>query len=82
MTYIHVPTATSQNSKRLADDLQRVIEEHKRDHPGLSNAEIDQALQIAGSATGAQKKKEIIVASVTALLFGLGLLAFWLFRST
>lgn len=81
MTYVYVPPATSQNAKRLADDLQRVIEQHKRDHPGLSKAEIDQALRLAGTASGASKSKEIIIAAVTALLFGLGLLAFWLFRA-
>ena len=82
MSYVYVPPATSQNVQRLAGELQRVIEEHKRDHPGLSKAEIHQALQLTGRATGASKSKEIIVAAVTALLFGIGLLAFWLYRAS
>ena len=80
MTYIHVPPATSQNAQRLAGDLQRVIEQHQREHPGLKKSDIDQALQLAGRATGAKKSTEIVLAGVTALLLGLGLLAFWMFR--
>ena len=82
MTYVYVPPATSQNAQRLAADLQRVIEEHQRNHPGLSNAEVHQALQLAGQATGARKNKELILAGVTALLLGMGLLAFWWIRSS
>lgn len=82
MTYIHVPVATSQNTQRLADDLQRVIEQHERDHPGLSKAEIDEALKIAGSATGVRKNQRIILAGVMSLLVGVGLLAYWLFRQS
>ena len=81
MTYVYVPPATSQNAQRLASDLQRVIEDHQRDHPGLSKAEIHLALQIAGQSTGARRNKEIIIAAVTALLLGIGLLAFWLIRA-
>ena len=81
MTYVYVPPATSQNAQSLANELQRVIEEHQREHPGLSKAEIHQALQIAGQSTGASRSKEIIVAAVTALLLGVGLLAFWLIRA-
>jgi hypothetical protein len=81
MTYVYVPPATSQNAQRLAGDLQRVIEEHQRDHPGLSKSDIDQALRLAGQATGARKTKELVVAGVMALLLGVGLLAFWLFQS-
>jgi hypothetical protein len=81
MTYVPVTPATSQNAQRLADELKRVIEEHKRAHPGLSGADIQQALRLAGTATGAQTPRRLILVGVWALLFALGLLAFWLFRA-
>jgi hypothetical protein len=78
MTYVHVPVATSQNAQRLANDLSRVIDDHKRDHPGLSPADIRQALQIAGAGVGAGRTRQLVVAIAAGLLLLVGLLTFFL----
>ena len=78
MTYIHVQPATSRNAQRLAGELQRVIDEHKRDNPGLSKTDIHQALRLAAMGAGVDRRKQIGVAIGVALTLLFGLLAFYM----
>jgi len=81
MPVVHVSPATSQNAQRLANDLRRVIDEHERAHPGLSKADIHEALQLAGQSSGAKSRRKLVLTVVMGVLFAFGLLAYLQFRA-
>ena len=78
MTYVYVPPATSQKAHRLARELERVIEEFRRENKGMSDAEVRAALRLAGTRASGGGRKEVLLALGAALLVCLGLLAFFL----
>jgi len=79
MTYVYVPPAPSRNAQRLAEELTRVIDQHKRANPGLSKVDIEQALQIAARKTGGTSTRgALALALVAGLLLAFGVLAFFL----
>ncbi len=69
----HVSQASAQ-SQELAHKLEHVIREYRQSHPQLGEGEIQQAIQMAASRTGAgvQRTRLVLVllvaASVAALL--------------
>ena len=77
MSYVYVPPATSQKAHRLADELGRVIDDFRRENRGMSDAEVRAALRLAGTRASGNARKEVLLALGVALLFGLGLLAFF-----
>jgi hypothetical protein len=77
MNYVYVPPATSQKAHRLAGELGRVIEDFRRENRGVTDAEVRAALRLAGTRASGSARKEALIAAGVALLFGLGLLAFF-----
>lgn len=81
---IIVPPVSSQATAtaiELGRKLTAVIQEFKQSHPGVSASEIQQALKIAESNTGASAQRTQIIALLTGLLLAGALLAFYFARA-
>lgn len=73
MSYVpivpHVPTPPSPRAVELAARLTHVIREFEQENPGLTRADLDQAVGLARQATGADKvAQRAVVAAVAGVL--------------
>jgi len=81
MSFAFVPAPPpSAKVRRLAKDLEKVIEDFRRANPNTSTIEINQALRLAQHATGGATAGRIVIAVAIALLLA-GLLVFYLFSA-
>jgi len=82
MSYVPTPTSVpaSPQAQELAHKLEHVIREYRQSHPGLSSSEVQQAIKMAETRTGAGglRTQATVMAMVglTVLLL-LGSLFFW-----
>jgi len=68
----HVSQASAQ-SQELAHKLEHIIREYRQSHPRLSESEIQQAIQMAASRTGAGVQRTRLIL-VLLLAFGVAAL--------
>jgi hypothetical protein len=74
MTYVPTPTygpRSSPQSQELAHKVEAVIREYRQTHPGMSPAEVGEAIKLAQSRTGVGN---VAARAGLLILVGLGLL--------
>ena len=83
MTYVPTPTYiphVSSETQELAHKIEHVIREYQQSHPGVSDTDVSQAVQMAVSRTGASAKRSqmtlALVVGMTVLAV-LGSILFW-----
>ncbi len=69
------PPAPSAEADELGDQLKQTIERYRRDHPEMSDAEIRQAMDLAGKGTRPRHPAALVL-----LLAGFALLGVLVFR--
>lgn len=80
MTYIHVPVASSQHARQLADELSTVVAAYRQRHPGTKDADVQEALRLVAQGSGGSGLVRLLLYLGMGLALLAGFIVFMLVR--